>query len=372
MHTQDPLRRTERQFQTKMEAGDIRPSVTLYDIDAAIISYLREVVLPILEMDGHAVKIPVIYGNSERWVAVRREGVYRDFNGRIQLPMMMIRRTSVAKNDSMPFLNRHISYTAVTKWSKTNKYDRLSVLNPSIKPKLDVYNITIPDYVEITYDCLGWTNYTEQLNLIIESLTFASDEYWGDKNKFKFVTTVQDYNVINEVEENNERVNRVEFSLNVKAYLLPEKFYGSPTTFKNRNSSKIVTGEIDGTGGRIEQALITPSAYYDNKDLIDFLNLNNTKAGLPIVVDTITFTGVKLVPIPSEFSYSISSTLITSGKNYDVKVYINGIRYLQATNFTATYSETNFTLSLNFNSTNLGFSVNPSDEVSIVGRFIEL
>jgi hypothetical protein len=371
-HLHDPLRNQNRQAQTKSVTGDIRPSVTLYDIDSAIISYLELVVLPTLEMDGHAVKIPVVYGNSERWNAVRKEGIYRDEKGRINLPMVMIRRSTVAKNDAMPVLNRHVSYTSVTKWSKTNKYDRMVALNPGLKPKVDIYKITIPDYVEITYECIAWTNYIDQLNEIVESLTFASDEYWGDKNKFKFITTVDNYNITNELEKGNERVNRVEFSLNVKAYLLPEKFYGSTTTQKARNAAKIVTGEIDGTGGRIEQALITPSSYYDNKDLIDFLNLNNTKSGLPLSVNTITFTAVKLVAIPTLLTSSVTPTMTSAGINYDVRVYINGVRYLQSNNFTVTYSQNSFTLTIDFNPTNLGFSVGLSDEVAIIGRFIEL
>ena len=366
----NPLRADlNRAKQTKSKKGDLKQSVSLFDIDYAIMSYLEDTVLPELDDNGKALKIPVIYGNSERWNGARRQGVYRDTRGKLQLPLMMLRRTSVAKNESMPMLNRHTSYQGVTKYSKDNRYDRFTLLGKTTTPKYEIYNITMPDYVEINYECMGWTNYIEHLNTVIESLTFASDEYWGDKQKFKFSTSISDYNVVNEVGEGTERINRVEFTLNVKAYLLPEKFDGENTTKKSFNSSKIVVAtETDVTGnGRLEGLLTTPSAYYDNKDLIDFLSLNNSKivdGGINIAI----FSGVKLIQAPAQLSGVITSGLTYEGNSYDIKLYINGVRYYQTTHFTVT-SYTNNTLTLALSP---GFSVNSGDEITITGKFIDI
>jgi hypothetical protein len=366
----NPLRADlNRAKQTKSKKGDLKQSVSLFDIDYAIMSYLEETVLPELDDNGKALKIPVIYGNSERWNGARRQGVYRDARGKLQLPLMMLRRTSVAKNESMPMLNRQVSYQAVTKYSKDNRYSRFTLLGKATTPKYEIHNITMPDYVEINYECMGWTNYTEHLNAVIESLTYASDEYWGDKQKFKFNTTIADYNVVNEVGEGTERINRVEFTLNVKAYLLPEKFDGEATTKKSFNSSKIVVAtETDVTGnGRLEGLLTTPSPYYDNKDLIDFLSLNNSKV-VAGGIDTATFTGVKLIQAPAQLSGVITSGLTYDGNSYDVKLYINGVRYYQTTHFTITsYTNNILTLSLS-----PGFSVNSGDEITITGKFIDI
>ena len=366
----NPLRADlNRAKQTKSKKGDLKQSVSLFDIDYAIMSYLEETVLPELDDNGKALKIPVIYGNSERWNGARRQGVYRDARGKLQLPLMMLRRTSVAKNESMPMLNRQVSYQAVTKYSKDNRYSRFTLLGKATTPKYEIHNITMPDYVEINYECMGWTNYTEHLNAVIESLTYASDEYWGDKQKFKFNTTIADYNVVNEVGEGTERINRVEFTLNVKAYLLPEKFDGEATTKKSFNSSKIIVAtETDVTGnGRLEGLLTTPSPYYDNKDLIDFLSLNNSKVVVG-GVNTATFSGVKLIQAPAQLSGVITSGLSYEGSSYDVKLYINGVRYYQTTHFTIT-SYTNNTLILELSP---GFSVDSSDEITITGKFIDI
>ena len=368
----NPLRPDlNRANEIKSEKGDVKKSVGLFDIDYAMMTYLEDTALPKLDYNGKSVSIPVIYGNSERWVGARRQGVYRDNKGKIQLPLMMIRRTSIAKDETMPMLNRHVSYPTITKYSKNNRYDRFTALGGNTQPKYELFNIVMPEYVEVNYECMVWTDYTEQLNSVIEQLNFAST-YWGDKDKFKFRTQVSDYNVINEVGEGTQRINRVEFTLNVKAYLLPEKFDGELTTKKSISTRKVVIStEVDVTAnGRLEGLLTTPSPYYDNKDLIDFLSINNSKAQNPVSNNTITFTGIKLIEAPAQLQSVISAGLTVNSLTYDIKVYINGVRYYQTTHFTCT--GTSNTLTINFISANLGFDVTSTDEIIITGKFINV
>jgi hypothetical protein len=331
---------------------------------------LEDTALPTLDDNGTALKIPVVYGNSERWNGSRREGVFRDSKGKIQLPIMMIRRTSITKDETMPMLNRHVSYQGITKYSKDNRYDRFTALGGNIKPKYEIYKIQMPEYVELNYDCMVWTNYTEQLNEVIEQLQFTSS-YWGDKEKFKFRTSLSDFNIINEVGEGTERINRIEFSLSVKAYLLPEKFDGENMVKKSMSTKRVVVAtETDVTGnGRLEGLLTTPSPYYDNKDLIDFLSLNNSKV-VNGGINTVTFTGIKLIEAPAQLAGVITAGLTYDNKSYDVKVYINGTRYYYTTHFTVTMSSTSLTL--NFIPVNLEFDVDNGDEITITGKFIDL
>ena len=369
-----------RANQIKSNNGDLKQSITLFDIDYAMITYLEDTVLPELDDNGKVLKIPVIYGNSERWKGARRDGIFRDNKGKIQLPLLMIRRTSITKDETMAMPNRHISYQGVTKYSKDNRYDRFNLLGKSVTPKYEIYKITMPDYVEVNYDCMCWTSYTEQLNQVIEQLNFAST-YWGDKEKFKFRTSVGEFNVVNEVGEGTERINRVEFSLNVKAYLLPEKFDGENTIKKSMSTKRVVVAtETDVTAnGRLEGLLTTPSPYYDNKDLIDFLSLNNSKSKKIISGDinteypgkvgkqTITFAGIKLIKTPPQLTSVVSGGITIVDETYDVKVYINGVRYYQTSHFTVSLG-----LYIHFDSTLLGFNISNGDEIVITGKFIDI
>jgi hypothetical protein len=361
-----------RANQTKYEKGDVRQSVTLFDIDYAMMTYLEDVILPDLEDgDGSTVRIPVIYGNSERWNGARKEGIYRDIKGQIQLPIMMLRRSSISKDDTMPLINRHLSYPTVTKFNKNNRYDRFSILNGT-KPSYELYDIAMVNYVDISYECMCWTSYTEHLNKVIEQIEYST-QYWGDKDKFKFRTLINDYNITNEVGENSERVNRLEFTLNVKAYVLPEKFDGEDLVKKSFSTKRVVVStetDVTSGNGRLEGLLTTSSPYYDNKDLIDFLSLNNSKIQNPTDINTITFTNVKLIKTPTTLSSLVTSGITIADNSYDVKVYINGVRYYFTTHFTVSISLT--TVTINFNSTNLGFSVSSGDQITITGKFIDI
>ena len=356
----NPLRQDlNRANQIKSSKTDIKQSVSLFDVDYAIMTYLENVVLPTLDDNGKALKIPVIYGNSERWNGARRQGVYRDQKGKLQLPLMMIKRTSVAKNETMPMLNRHVSYQAVTKYSKDNRYSRFTLLGKATTPKYEIHNITMPDYVEINYECMGWTNYTEHLNAVIESLTYSSDEYWGDKQKFKFNTTIADYNVINEVGEGTERVIRTTFTMNVNAYLLPEKFNELPIVKKENSKKRVVFGvETDLTGNLFNQ----PSLYNEYAQVIDFVAVRGSQMAEFVNTTTAKLTGVKKPILPSELvgTFDIVNWF---------RIYING-DFISPTLYTYTYN--GVTNEITFTFTGLGFALENVDEIAVTGKFQEI
>jgi hypothetical protein len=364
----NPLKKSDRILQSKSTKGDLKQSISLFDIDYAMMSYLEDTALPTLDDNGKALKIPVIYGNSERWNGSRRQGVYRDDKGKIQLPLMMIRRTSIAKDDQMPMLNRHVSYSGITKYSKDNRYDRFTLLGKNVQPKYEIYKIQMPEYVELNYDCMVWTSYTEHLNSVIEQLQYTGT-YWGDKDGFKFRTTLGDFNVVNEVGEGTERINRIEFSLTVKAYLLPEKFDGESTIKKSFSTKRVVVAtETDVTAnGRLEGMLTTPSAYYDNKDLIDFLSINNSKAQNPVSNNTITFTGIKAIKTPAQLTSVVTSGMTYGSDVYDIKLYINGVRTLQSGNFTVVITASSIVVTFIPAGT-----ADSNDEIIITGKFIDV
>jgi hypothetical protein len=367
----NPLKKSDRILQSKSTKGDVKQSISLFDIDYAMMSYLEDTALPTLDNNGVALKIPVIYGNSERWNGARRQGVFRDDKGKIQLPLMMIRRTSIAKDDQMPMLNRHVSYSGITKYSKNNRYDRFTLLGKNTQPKYEIFKIQMPEYVELNYDCMVWTSYTEHLNSVIEQLQYTGT-YWGDKDGFKFRTSLGDFNVVNEVGEGTERINRIEFSLTVKAYLLPEKFDGENTIKKSFSTKRVVVAtETDVTAnGRLEGMLTTPSSYYDNKDLIDFLSINNSKAQNPISNNTITFTGIKAIKTPAQLTSVVTSGMTYGSDVYDIKLYINGVRTLQSSNFTVVITASSIVVT--FLPVGIGFNITSTDEIIITGKFIDL
>ena len=95
---------------------------------------MNDIIVPKLKLDNAEIDVPVIYGNAERWKAAQLDGVYRDKRGKIQLPLIMFKRTTIDRNAEMQMPNRFLSYPTYKVWSKTNKYDKFSLLN-NFRPK---------------------------------------------------------------------------------------------------------------------------------------------------------------------------------------------------------------------------------------------
>lgn len=203
-----------------LEEAPLAVSVGLLDVDTAILTYLQQRIRPITTQDNKQINVPVIYGNPERWKGVQRDGMIRDQNGKIQLPIIMLRRSNMRKNNINNPTNKYQNYLFKTGWNQRNIYDKFAALN-GVKPSEMYQSVTMPDYYDITYEAMIWTEYMAQMNNIVENISFESNEYWGEKNKYRFVTSISEFNQINEVPVNNDRIVRSSFNLLVKAYILP-------------------------------------------------------------------------------------------------------------------------------------------------------
>ena len=90
---------------------------------------MRDTVSPELEEDKKKIKVPVLYGNPERWKSTRKDGVLRDVRGRLQLPLVMYKRNSIERDGASNSINRYLSYPTYQKYNQRNKYDKFSLLN---------------------------------------------------------------------------------------------------------------------------------------------------------------------------------------------------------------------------------------------------
>lgn len=237
----DPLKPNfNRGNQIKTEKEFINRGIKLYDIDTAINDHMVETVVPTLEIMSEPFKVPVLYGNAERWKSIQRDGYLRDPRGQIQIPLIVFKRNGVEQWSGMEIpINRQLSYPTVGKYSAKHKYDLFSKMNGIEKPLVQ-YNVTIPDYVSLTYEVVMWTDFTEHMNTLVEAFQFAQDVYWGDKYGFKFKTKIDSFDTTSETAEGASRIVKTTFTLNVNAYLLPEKFDNQPTTKKAFTIKKVV------------------------------------------------------------------------------------------------------------------------------------
>ena len=193
-------------------------SITLMDHDSAVMYYFNQVIKPVVEENGNQVKVPIMYANPERWSAVKKSGHMVDRNKKRIIPVIAFRRVSIEKDPN---------YSIDKKYSVNNRYDVLSAMNGA-QPSREFHSVTMPDYMIMNYEAIVWTNYTDQMNKIIERINFTDGAYWGDPGKFKFRASIDSFTDASEFEQ--ERLIRTNFSFTFNGYLLPEEFAGVSNT----------------------------------------------------------------------------------------------------------------------------------------------
>ena len=222
-------------------------SVGLMDIDAAIMFYFNNVIKPTVMENDETIKVPLMYSNPERWNSIQKNGYLIDNKKQLIIPLIVFKRNSISKDENLSVdkidpLNPKLFYTFQSKYSKENRYDNFSVQQGLNKTK-ELYTVGVPDYVNLEYEFIVWTSYTEQMNRIIEKIIWSEGSYWGEDGKFKFRTSIDNYTDASEFTVNSERLIRTNFSVTLKGYLIPEEFNNVVTTQKALTPKRILIGD---------------------------------------------------------------------------------------------------------------------------------
>jgi hypothetical protein len=234
-----------RSLQNSWKGDTTKPfTVSIQDIDEAIMYYFQNVIRPFVMQNGNRIEVPVIYGSPERWKSTQRDGYYKDKNGAIMAPLIMFKRNSIEKNRSIGNkldANYPNLYGVMKKkYDTKNFYSNFDVLTNRI-PEEQFYAVTIPDYLTLTYSCVVYTYYVEQLNKIIEAIEYASDSYWGDPQSYQFKAMIDSFATVTELPQDDIRVVRSTFDIKIYGYIIPNTLQNNVSSLqKYRNKSKLI------------------------------------------------------------------------------------------------------------------------------------
>ena len=305
------------------------PEVTLIDIDSSIMFYFENVIQPSIEDNGENVKVPIMYASPERWSAIKKQGFIRDKKRQMITPVIAYRRTSIAKDDSVPqdkldANDPHMFYTFEKKFSQVNKYDNFSK-QIGLLPQREYYNVMMPDYVTITYDFIVWTSYIDQTNGIVEKIVYSDGAYWGDPDKMRFRSSIETFEDATEISD-TERLVRTNFTVTLRGYLLPKG------NFDHRSTT---------------QKFLTPKKVIFGTETVDTITKNIGKSGQ--FQDTLPDeTTISSVPAVGDLGIVVSNPLI----------------FNQSTGVTLSNSGVEFNGSSRLEQTiSIGQSVSPTDNV---------
>lgn len=374
--------KSNRENQISLKDDIIKlPIVTFKDIDEAIVYYFKNIIRPTVVQNGTKIDVPVLYGSPERWASAQKDGFYRDKDGKLQVPLIMFRKSNIEKNRALGNkldgneVNNFIIYEK--KYSKRNIYDRFSLLT-NRQPSKELYGVVVPDYVTVTYQCMIYTDYVEQCDKLIEALNFASDSYWGDKERYRFRARIDSYTPTIEMAQGNDRAVKATFTLVLHGYIITDTYNRDKANLKKFYSKSQVNFGFETVGDleTLQAASRTPESaaptrFFDSQTgvaltaggtggmtaaEIAFITLNTAAIANTVDSTTATFTNKSFATPPTGFAISEES----------FQVYVNGVFIPSAQRSTA---EVGSDIVITFDTAAIQYIMRPEFEILLVGKF---
>ncbi len=217
--TNDPT--IARVDQIRRDNDKVRtPKITLEDVDYAMISYLTDVIKPTVIENESVIDVPVMFANGETYARVNQNP------------------------DGYEYVFRK-------QFTNANRYDRFAV-QQNKTPRQEYYVSPVPEFIDVSYTMMIWTEYTRQLNSVIEQIMPTNGFAWG--TTYKFPVMISDYGLETTNVVGEDRIVRTMINFTTKGTLLMP-FELRTSNLQKRYSMKTVKfseGDASGDIGFIE------------------------------------------------------------------------------------------------------------------------
>jgi hypothetical protein len=298
----------------------------------------------------------------------------------------MLKRNSIGERDTNRGLDvnrqqpgNHIIHR--TKYNSRNRYeDELFPLPINrVTPSEQIYVIDIPKYVTIMYDIMLWCDFTTQMNELIDQILPFNRFSWGNEgNKFPVSMAEFSFETVNTIGE--DRLVRSSNSLTVLGTMLSANETRIETIKKMYSIKKVSFDTIIDVGSNLFATTSVPIQLLEvqnrvlsggsvvvsgggstntiNAATMLYLTALTDRQGTRVNSTTVTITAIpKINPV----------TLAVATVN-EFDVYING-QYIDKVCYSWTPTDASSTQTIIFNTTTLGYTIDPDDVIIINGRW---
>ena len=355
--------------------------IGMKDLTDAVEYYFTQILRLSVVQNNNRVVVPIVYGTPENWITVQRDGYFRDKEGKLQAPLLMYRRNSVRQNRNLGFKldgnSVHNVQLFEKSYSPRNNYGNFNVLNSRSPEKEYIVSVT-PDYVTVTFECIVWTYFVEQMDKLIESLNFASRGYWGDPSRFQFYSDIETFDDSVSYDVGEDRAVKSSFTLTLNGYLIPDTV-NKKLANANRyyGASQILFGmEVASNDAQQESNMLKKEIKKISRVLAAD-SINNTFIGggldpavLTYLVGNSQYVGTYVDNQTATFSRSWAippSGFPANGLN-NFDFFVNG-QYVEKQAVVSWTDDGFGTSTLVIDPTSLQFSFAPTDLILAVGKF---
>ena len=236
-------------------------SIGLKDLDEAVFYYFENVIKPFVYQNGERREVPIIYGSPERWKSFQKDNYYRDKQGAIMLPIIVVKRNSITKDrtvyNKLDANSPNLYGTFQHAYNPKNFYNNFAAINNAI-PAKQFYAVAVPDFVNLEYSVIVQTYYMEQLNKIIEACEYASDAYWGNPERFKFRAFIDSFSTETQLTNGMDRLVKGTFNIRLRGYIIPDTIQKDMNSISKYNSkSKFIISMETTSNAEIFQEGVT-------------------------------------------------------------------------------------------------------------------
>ena len=387
--TNDPI--LNRAQQVRRDDDIIKtPRRTLYDVDFAIKHFIDNEIRPQLTHNDELITVPVIYANGEKWDNVRRLGYLRDEKGKLQSPLIIIKRNSITERTDLKKLdtNRFIAGNQRhyrTQYNERNRYEDIPIPQATSTPYNEtsktIYAINIPEYVDVSYDFMLWTDFTTQMNDLVQQFMPYRKMAWGnDTNHFTVMYDSFDFETVNTI--GDDRLIRATTAASVKATLLAEQEFREETLRKAYSVKKVKFDMVIDVGIDLFSTTIVPDQLLQFRSQVlagGSVNVSSTGGGsggtsidaatmsylVNLTERQASYSDTTTVTVTGTAAINPTTSLVATKAEFDI--YING-QYTDKVAYTWTPT-TAETQTIVFDADILGYTIESDDVIIVNGRW---
>ena len=356
-------------------------SISLMDIDTAIIKYIENKIKPSAIQDGNRIQVPVMYGFPERWATIQEKGYLREFSGRFIAPVIVLKRDSMEANRSLGTkidANKPQNLFAFeTGYTKKNQYDNFTALTNRI-PVKEYRMVVMPEYVTLKYSAVVFTNHLEQNNKIIEALQYAANTYWGEEGRFQFRANIGSFTTSTEYSVGQDRTTRTNFDITLNGYIIPDTVNRDISYPKKYLSKAQLVFNLETDDLTIFNPKVSPKDIA--KKAVNFPTAQQTSTVVDMTNEVVTYLATIVTKTGANLSLPSNNTIRVS--NSTIYTAPAPLPATDKTQFfvviNTTYIPNNLITSVTQNGSNvdividtigLGYNLTTTSGISVVGKF---
>lgn len=169
-------------YDDKKGRYEIKPT-TIETVDQAVFDYFDKKLAIKVDTERGREQVPTLFVGGERWKLIRKNN-FRDENGTLILPIIAIKRVDIDRTPGFGGMAQEVPEVVVSRVIHPKSSNLQSLVKarkvkgfPEVTPPVirEYLTIPYPDFCQVFYEIMIWSQYQQQMNEILEKIFYNYD-----------------------------------------------------------------------------------------------------------------------------------------------------------------------------------------------------